>query len=112
MVLEPRQAAPGALRRWSVQALRLITRGLSVWLGLILLLCLAIFAGQRLPLISGVLALMAFFVLACQCMSTVAAIKRETGSWRWPVFVMGYTYSVAYVAAILVYQVSGALGVR
>jgi hypothetical protein len=61
MVFEPRQAAPGALRRWSVQALRLITRGLSVWLGLILLLCLAIFAGQRLPLISGVLALMAFF---------------------------------------------------
>jgi hypothetical protein len=61
MVLEPRQAAPGALRRWTVQALRLITRGLSVWLGLILLLCLAIFAGQRLPLISGVLALMAFF---------------------------------------------------
>jgi hypothetical protein len=61
MVLEPRQAAPGALRRWSVQALGLISRGLSVWLGLILLLCLAIFAGQRLPLISGVLALMAFF---------------------------------------------------
>lgn len=61
MVLEPHTAAPGALRRWSVQALALITRGLGVWLGLILLLCLAIFAGQRLPLISGVLALMAFF---------------------------------------------------
>ncbi len=61
MVIEPRQAAPGALRRWSVQALGLIGRGVSVWLGLVLLLCLAIFAGQRLPLISGVLALMAFF---------------------------------------------------
>lgn len=61
MVLEPRQAAPRALRRWSVQALQLISRGLGVWLGLILLLCLAIFAGQRLPLVSGVLALMAFF---------------------------------------------------
>lgn len=61
MLLEPRQAAPGALRRWSGQALRLIGRGISVWLGLILLLCLAIFAGQRLPLVSGVLALMAFF---------------------------------------------------
>lgn len=61
MVLEPRQAAPGALRRWSAQALGLIARGLSVWLGLLLLLCLAIFAGQRLPLISGLLALMAFF---------------------------------------------------
>lgn len=61
MVIEPRQAAPGALWRWSRQALGLIARGLSVWLGLILLLCLAIFAGQRLPVVSGLLALMAFF---------------------------------------------------
>jgi len=61
MVVEPQRAAPGALRRWSVQALGLIARALSVWLGLILLLCLAIFAGQRLPLVSGMLALMAFF---------------------------------------------------
>ncbi len=34
------------------------------------------------------LALLAFFVLACQCMSTVAAIRRETKSWRWPAFVL------------------------
>jgi len=61
MVVEPQRAAPGALRRWSVQAVGLIARALSVWLGLILLLCLAIFAGQRLPLVSGMLALMAFF---------------------------------------------------
>ena len=61
MVFMPRQAAPGALRRWSLQAFRLISRGLGVWLGLIVLLCLAIFAGQRLPLVSGVLALMAYF---------------------------------------------------
>jgi len=61
MVVEPRRAAPGALRRWSLQALGLIVRAFSVWLGLILLLCLAIFAGQRLPLVSGMLALMAFF---------------------------------------------------
>jgi ferrous iron transport protein B len=57
------------------------------------------------------LALLAFFVLACQCMSTVAAIKRETGSWRWPGFVVVYTYALAYVAAVFVYQVSGLLGV-
>jgi hypothetical protein len=61
MVLEPRRAAPGALRRWSLQALGLMARALSVWVGLILLLCLAIFAGQRLPLVSGMLALMGFF---------------------------------------------------
>lgn len=50
------------------------------------------------------LALMIFFVIACQCMSTVAAIKRETHSWKWPAFVVGYTYALAYVAALVVYQ--------
>jgi len=47
------------------------------------------------------LALLAFFVLACQCMSTVAAIKRETSSWRWPAFVVAYTYALGYAAAVL-----------
>jgi ferrous iron transport protein B len=50
------------------------------------------------------LAILAFFLFACQCMSTVAAIRRETKSWRWPIFVMGYTYAVAYVAALVLYQ--------
>ncbi|WP_437896071.1 ferrous iron transporter B [Sorangium sp. So ce124] len=58
------------------------------------------------------LALLAFFVLACQCMSTVAAIRRETKSWRWPAFVLAYTYAAAYVAALVVYQGSGLLGMR
>jgi ferrous iron transport protein B len=58
------------------------------------------------------LALLAFFVLACQCMSTVAAIKRETRSWRWPAFVLAYTYALGYVAAVLVYQVSAVFGLR
>ncbi|MGO8995825.1 MAG: ferrous iron transporter B, partial [Polyangiaceae bacterium] len=53
------------------------------------------------------LALLAFFVLACQCMSTVAAIRRETKTWRWPVFVLAYTYGIAYVAAFVVYQLGG-----
>jgi ferrous iron transport protein B len=57
------------------------------------------------------LALLAFFVLACQCMSTVAAIRRETRSWRWPAFVLLYTYGLAYAAAVTVYQVAGLLGV-
>jgi ferrous iron transport protein B len=58
------------------------------------------------------LALLAFFVLACQCMSTVAAIRRETGSWRWPAFVLAYTYGLAYAAAVLVFQLGGLLGIR
>ena len=44
-------------------------------------------------------------------MSTVAAIKRETGSWRWPAFVVAYTYALGYVAAVLVYQVSAFFGI-
>jgi ferrous iron transport protein B len=55
------------------------------------------------------LALMAFFVLACQCMSTLAAVRRETRSWRWAAFVFGYTYAAAWVAAVIVYQVASLL---
>jgi hypothetical protein len=61
MLIEPRKAAPGALLRWSTQALQLIGRGFSFWLGLILIFCLSIFATQRLPLVGGILALAAFF---------------------------------------------------
>jgi ferrous iron transport protein B len=57
------------------------------------------------------LALLAFFVIACQCMSTVAAIRRETKSLRWPAFVVAYTYVAAYALAFVVYQVAGLLGV-
>ncbi len=60
---------------------------------------------------SNGLALLAFFVLACQCMSTVAAIRRETASLRWPAFVVVYTYAAGYLAAVLVFQVSALLGV-
>jgi ferrous iron transport protein B len=56
------------------------------------------------------LALMAFFVLACQCMSTLAAVRRETRSWRWPLFVLAYTYAAAWVAAVVVFQVASAAG--
>jgi ferrous iron transport protein B len=54
------------------------------------------------------LALMAFFVLACQCMSTLAALRRETKGWTVPLVVLGYTYVAAYVAALVVYQVTRA----
>lgn len=58
------------------------------------------------------LALLAFFMIACQCMSTVAAIRRETGGWKWPAFVLAYTYALGYVAAVAVYQIGTLLGVR
>lgn len=50
------------------------------------------------------LSLMVFFVLACQCMSTVAVVKRESGGWRWPLFMVAYMTALAYSASLLVYQ--------
>jgi ferrous iron transport protein B len=54
------------------------------------------------PLVA--LSLMVFFVLACQCMSTVAIVRRETNSWRWPVFMVNYMLVLAYVASLVTYQ--------
>lgn len=51
-------------------------------------------------------ALLAFFVIACQCMSTVAAIRRETKTWRWPAFVLAYTYALGYVVALVVHRIA------
>ena len=66
--------------------------------------------GERIytPLVG--LSLMIFFVLALQCMSTVAAIRRETRSWRWPAFALGYSSALAWLAAFLVYQGGRLLG--
>jgi ferrous iron transport protein B len=48
--------------------------------------------------------LMVFFVLACQCASTLAVVRRESGSWTWPAFMFAYQTAMAYVAALVVYQ--------
>lgn len=56
------------------------------------------------------LALLAFFLIACQCMSTVSALRRETGGWRWPAFVVGYTYAAAYALAFVVHRIGTAAG--
>ncbi len=54
--------------------------------------------------------LMVFYVFAMQCMSTVAIVKRETNSWKWPLFQLGYMTAAAYLAALLVFQLGSALG--
>lgn len=51
------------------------------------------------------LALMVFFVYACQCMSTLAVVRRETGGWRWPAFMFVSMTTIAYLAALVVFQV-------
>ena len=56
------------------------------------------------------LTLMVFFVLAMQCMSTLAVVRRETNSWIWPIFMLVYMTGFAYVAAFLTYQGGKLLG--
>lgn len=56
------------------------------------------------------LTLMVFFVLAMQCMSTLAVVRRETNSWIWPMFMLVYMTGFAYIAAFLTYQGGKLLG--
>jgi ferrous iron transport protein B len=56
------------------------------------------------------LTLMVFFVLAMQCMSTLAVVRRETNSWRWPLFMFAYMTAIAYIGALLTYQGGKLLG--
>ena len=60
------------------------------------------------PLVA--VSMMVFFVLACQCMSTVAVVKRETNSWRWPLFMVSYMLALAYLASLVTFQGGRLLG--
>lgn len=50
------------------------------------------------------ISLMVFYVLAMQCMSTLAVVRRETRSWKWPIIQLVYMTSLAYVMSLIVYQ--------
>jgi ferrous iron transport protein B len=54
--------------------------------------------------------LMVFYVLAMQCISTVAIVRRETNSWRWPLFQIAYMTVLAWLGAFVVYQGGRLLG--
>ena len=56
------------------------------------------------------LTLMVFYVFAMQCVSTVAVVRRETNSWKWPLFQTVYMTSLAWILAFLTYQVGTRLG--
>lgn len=56
------------------------------------------------------LSLMIFFALACQCMSTIAVVRRETASWFWPLFLFGYMTALAWGASFVTYQGGKLLG--
>jgi len=52
------------------------------------------------------LSLIVFFALCAQCGSTLVVMRRETGSWRWPIFTFTYMTSLAYFGAFLSYQIA------
>ncbi len=52
------------------------------------------------------LALLAWYVFAPQCAATLAVTKRETNSWRWPVFMFTYMLALAYAAAFITYRLA------
>ena len=51
-----------------------------------------------------VLGLLIFYAFCLQCVSTIAVMRRETGTWRWPVFAWVYMTGLGYVCALLIYQ--------
>ena len=73
-------------------------------------------ADALIPLISSgwslatALSLLAWFVFAPQCLSTIAAVKRETGSWKIPAIMLGYLFGLAYLASFITYRTSIYLG--
>ena len=56
------------------------------------------------------LAFLAWFVFAPQCISTIAVTRRETNGWKWPLFMIGYLFVLAYIAAGATYWTAVALG--
>jgi ferrous iron transport protein B len=60
--------------------------------------------GKLFNLASGV-SLMLFYAFAMQCMSTLAVVKRETNSWKWPTLQLVFMSALAYLIALIAYQI-------
>ena len=76
-------------------------------LGLIILIpfkCFFKFNPISLSLSFATLSLMVFILLYVPCVATIAVIKKETDSWRWPLFTAGYTIIIAWLISFIVYQ--------
>lgn len=56
------------------------------------------------------LSLLIWYVLACQCLSTLAVTRRETNSWKWPLVMLGYMTTLAYLGSFLTYRLAIAFG--
>lgn len=60
--------------------------------------------------VATAISLMIWYILACQCLSTLAVTRRETNSWRWPLFMLGYMTALAYVGSLVTYNVAVWIG--
>jgi ferrous iron transport protein B len=60
--------------------------------------------GSKVYTLATGLSLMIFYVFAMQCMSTLAVVKRETRSWKWPIIQLVYMTGLAYLMSFIVYQ--------
>jgi len=73
-------------------------------------------AEALIPLISSgwslatALSLLAWFVFAPQCLSTIAAVKRETGGWKIPIIMLSYLFGLAYIASFITYRIATFFG--
>jgi ferrous iron transport protein B len=55
------------------------------------------------------LSLLAWYVFAPQCLSTLVVVKRETNSWRYPLIMAAYLFALAYLASFVTFRVASAL---
>lgn len=63
--------------------------------------------GQPVYDFATALSLLLFYVFAMQCMSTLAVVKRETNSWKWPIIQFTFMSALAYLSSLFVYQIFG-----
>ncbi|WP_421802249.1 ferrous iron transport protein B [Flagellimonas sp.] len=62
-------------------------------------------SGKPLFNLASGISLMLFYAFAMQCMSTLAIVKRETNSWKWPMLQLGFMSVFAYIIALIAYQI-------
>ena len=61
--------------------------------------------GSKVYTLPAALSLMVFYLLAMQCMSTLAVVKRETRTWKWPLIQLAYMTGLAYIMSFIVYHI-------
>jgi ferrous iron transport protein B len=62
-----------------------------------------VLGGKMFNFASGI-SLLLFYAFAMQCMSTLAVVKRETNTWKWPIFQLLFMSAFAYVVSLVAYQ--------